>query len=262
MFVCHIFVYAESNPALEKLMEVSKSDVEIKFAELLSHACKKLEDQKVLPDDFRTFAVGAFGLNALKNSSSVREMFDVITLGNGWSYQSYRKLERILQKWDIRDPETQKILDDYSQLLHSFNVTTSIVDWIKKKNLDERDFVSRNSLPPPDCSKLSVKLHPYRVTEKTLQDVKQLWEDIARNLQMPDLDAVLYDIKEGCMFISWLILASEEMEGLIRRQVSFCEEFFKRHSIVHFMLNDECIYQDKVHIHVVTCMLLGRRRKH
>ena len=57
MFVCHIFVYAESNPALEKLMEVSKSDVEIKFAELISHACKKLEDQKVSPHVFRTYAM-------------------------------------------------------------------------------------------------------------------------------------------------------------------------------------------------------------
>ena len=117
-------------------------------------------------------------------------MFDVITLGNGWSYQSYRKLEKILQKWNITDPETQGILDDYSQSLHSFNVTTSIVDWITKRNLDERDFIMTDSLPSPDCSKLSAKLRPYKVTDKTLQDIKQLWEDIARNLQMPDLDAV------------------------------------------------------------------------
>ena len=122
------FVYAVTNPALKKLLEVSESDVEMKFAELISHACQKLEDQKVSPDDFRTYAMAAFHLSALQNSSSVREMFNVITLGNGWSYHSYNKLKKILQKWNITDPETQKRLDDYSQLLHSFNVTTSIVD--------------------------------------------------------------------------------------------------------------------------------------
>ena len=62
-----ICFYAESNPALKKLLEVSESDVEMKFAELLSHACEKLEGQKVSPDEFRTFAVAAFHLSALQN---------------------------------------------------------------------------------------------------------------------------------------------------------------------------------------------------
>ena len=249
--------YAESNPALKELVEIGECGVKIKFAKLLSHACKKLEDQKVSPDEFRTFAVAAFHLSALQNLSSVREMFDVITLGNGWSYKSYHKLKKILQNWDITDSETQKMLDDYSQLLHSFNVTTSIVDLINKKNLDERDFIMTNSVPFPDYSKLSVKLYPYKVTDKTLQDVKQLWEDIARNLQMPDLDAVLCGVKEGCVLISWLILASEEMKYLIRRRVSCCEEFFRRWNIVQFMLNDECIYQEQVCI--VMYLFLERR---
>ena len=149
MFVCRMF-FAESNPALKKLLEVSESEVEMKFAELISHACDKLEDHKVSPDKFRTHAVAAFGLDALQNSSSVRKMVNDITLGKGWSYQSYRKLEKILQKWNITDPETQEILDDYSQSLDTFNVTTSIVDWITKRNLDERDFIISDSLPSPD----------------------------------------------------------------------------------------------------------------
>ena len=158
MFVCCIVVYAESNPALKKLIEVGKSKVEMEFAGLISHACKKLKeshackkrkDKKEFLEDFRTYAVGAFRLSALQDSSTFHKMFNVITLGNGWSYRSYDKLETILQKWNITDPETQKNLDDYSQLLHSFNVTTSIVDWIETRNLDERGFVSKNSLPPP-----------------------------------------------------------------------------------------------------------------
>ena len=38
---------AESNPALMELREVSENDIKMKFAGLLSHACKKLEDKKV-----------------------------------------------------------------------------------------------------------------------------------------------------------------------------------------------------------------------
>ena len=86
------------------------------------------------------------------------------------------------------------------------------------------------SPPFPHCDELSVKLHPCKVIDKTLQYVKELWEAIAEDLlELPNLGAVLYDIKEGCLFISWLIPAREEMKGLIKRRVSCCEEFLKRH---------------------------------
>ena len=61
---------------------------------------------------------------------------------------------------------------------------------------------------------------------------------------------MLYDIKEGCLFITWFIPAREEMKQLIRRRVACCEEFLKGHSITLFMLNKQCICQEQVHVHV------------
>ena len=178
-------------------------------------------------------------------------MFDAITCNKGWSYQHFLELKSILRKTGITDPETNKKVIDYTQSLHSYNVTIRIVDWIKRKKLDKKHFNSMPSPPFPHCDELSVKLHPCKVIDKTLQYVKELWEAIAEDLlELPDLGAVLYDIKEGCLFISWLIPASEEMKGLMRRRVSCCEEFLKRHNIVFIRLNNECICPEQVHVHV------------
>jgi len=201
--------------------------VQSEFAALLVYARKQLEE-KVSPGDFRTFALGICPVNCIKSSSNVGEMFDTITCNKGWSYQHYRSLKNILRKSGITDPETNRKFADYTQSLHSYNVTIMIVDWIKKKKLDKKHLNSVQSPPSPDCDELSVKLHPCKVIDKTLQYVKELWETIAEDLlELPDLDAVLYDIKEGCLFITWLISASEEMKQLIRRRVSCCEEIMK-----------------------------------
>ena len=99
----------------------------------------------------------------------------------------------------------------------------------------------------PDCSQLSVKLHPCEVNDKTLQHIKELWETVAEDLlQLPDLDAVLHNIQEGCLYVSWLITPKQDLEHLIRRRISCCKGFFR----IIIMLNNECIYQEEVHVHV------------
>ena len=245
-----LFHYTESNPALSELIKENDSKLKFAFGELLDHVCTELEKKNVSPDNFRTVAKVIWPA-CIPNSSNIRTMFDAITDNAGWSYLHYRSLKGIQKHWKITDNETKKKLFEYTQLLNAHNVTVKIVNWIKQKDLDKKDIEFPQPLPSHDCTELSAKLRPYKVTDKTLQYVKELWEAIAEDLlELPDLDAVLYDIKEGCLFITWLISASEEMKQLIRRRVSCCEEFFKTHSIIQFILNDECIYEEQV------CMLL------
>ena len=245
---CVCFHYVEPNPALLGAKEESASIVRSEFGALLVYARKQLED-RVSPDDFRTFVLGIFPESPIENSSNVGEIFDAITRNKGWSYQHYRSLRRILRMSGITDQETNKKVTDYTQSLHSHNVSIKIVDLIERKKLDKKCLNSVQSPPPPDCDELSVKLHPCKVIDKTLQYVKELWEAITEDLlELPDLDAVLYDIKEGCLFITWLIPAREGMKQLIRRCVSCCEEFLKGHNIALFMLNKECICPEQVRV--------------
>ena len=235
--------YAGSNIALLTLIEENQIQLRVKFGALLLLARKALE-AKVSADDFRTFAKGVFSpADYIGRSEDVREMFEAITDQNGWNYQHHTSLEKVLSNFEISDEKLQ----EYNQLLSYFNVTTKIKDWIEKNNLDKRhSHDSSASLLPHDCDKLSTKLFPHTVTEKSLQYVQDLWKDITnRLLQLPNLDAVLYDIQGGCMFITWLIPGTINAATRIRSRVCICEDLFTKWEIVLLLVNEECIYPEQ-----------------
>ena len=235
--------FLESNLALLKLIEENEIKLRIEFGALLLHACKQLET--IVPaNDFRIFAKGVFSpADYIGRSEDVREMFEAITDQNGWNYQHHTSLEKVLYYFKISDEKLQ----EYNQLLSNFNVTTKIKDWIEKNNLDKKhSHDSSASLLPHDCDKLSTKLFPHTVTEKSLQYVQDLWKDITnRLLQLPNLDAVLYDIQGGCMLITWLIPNTINAAARIRSRVCICEDLFTKWEIVLLLVNEECIYPEQ-----------------
>ena len=225
------------------MIEKNESKLRVEFGALLDQSCDELE-AKVPANKFRTFAKAVFSpANYIGKSEDVREMLDAITDQNGWNYQHHTSLEMILCHFKISDEKLQ----EYNQLLSHFNVTTKIKDWIEKNNLDKKQsHDSPAPILPHDCVKLSAKLSPHTVTEKSLQYVQDLWKDITNCLlQLPNLDAVLYDIEKGCVLITWLIPATINAATRIRNRVHICEDFFTKWEIVELMVNEECIYPEQ-----------------
>ena len=230
------------------------------FGDILLQACNKLE-ARVSAKDFRTFAKGFFSpANFIKNTANVREIFDAITEHKQWNYRNHYSLEEVLHNFKIAIEKLQ----EYNQSLSHFNVTTKIKDWIEKNNLDKKH---SHDLPGTqsshDCSKLSLKLKPHMVTEKTLQYVQDLWKDIAKRLlELPNLDAVLAHIQVGCVFITWLIPTDLNVSRRIRDRVSTNEDFFSKWEIVFIMVNDKCIYPGQnipLPVELPSLYLFGRR---
>lgn len=228
-------------------MEENYWNVKDEFAALLEYACTKLVKAEVCPDNFRTYTKGLFSpAGFIPTTSGVREMFNAITEKEGWSYAHFRSLKKVLKHYRIADDEMERKICNYEQSLASYHIATKIKDWIEKKNLDVKHSNLPQTPPTHDCTKLSVKFHPYEVTDRTLQYVKELWETIAKELlKLPDLDAVLYDITEGCLFITWLVPASEnEIRGIVLDHDA--ADFFLEHNIVLLILNDEPICTEQV----------------
>ena len=167
-------------------------------------------------------------------------MFDAITEQKRWNYLNHYSLEDVLDHFKVAAEKLQ----EYNQSLSQFNVMIKIKDWIEKNNLDKKhSHDSPDPQPSYDCSKLSLKLKPHTVTEKSLQYVQDLWKDIAKRLlQLPNLDAVLSDIQKGCVFITWLIPSSFDVSTRIKNRVLICKDFFSKWEIVFVMVNEECIY--------------------
>lgn len=244
--LCFFIDHAESNKALLALIEENELNLRGQFGLLLVHAREKLE-AKVSSRNFRTYLGALRPAPSITNVSKVCEMFDTMTKNGHWDYLHYRTLKKLLEDWKINDKKTKKKLVDYQQSLESYTLATKLIHWMEHRNKKEE-------LPPHDHSKITIEIHPHEFTDKKLQYLRYLWERVAEEaLRLPNLDAVLHDIKRKCISITWLIPASDEIEKWIRKRVPLCQDFFKKHNIVLFMLNDECIYKVQIFVHVHVC---------
>lgn len=238
-----LLYYAESNLPMLKLLEESEWALKIKFAALAKHACTKLES-KVSEEDFRTCMIHLFkAAHYILPSFNVRNTFDAIGKNEGWNFRSYKSLKKVLELYGVEDDETKEKLSRYEEALTSYNVTTGVKDWIEKHNLDKKHAKQPQPLPDYDYTEISTKLG-WPVAEKTLQDIRILWEEVAKTVfKMPNLDAVLYDIQEGCTYVTWLVPRIVEWTTTnILNQT----DFFGAQNILLLMLNHECIYPEQV----------------
>ena len=110
-----------------------------------------------------------------------------------------------------------------------------------QKNLDKKHLHdSPASLLPHDYDKLSVKLGQHDVTERSLQYVHDLWKYIAQHLlELPNLDAVLYDIQDGCILVTWLIPAALNAATRISSRILRCQDFVAKSEIVEMMISEK-----------------------
>ena len=245
-YYAHDYLSSDSNRALAELIEENDSRLRDEFAALLEHTCSKLE-AKISPSTFRTYAKVLFApAKFISNRASIREIFDAITDHQRWNYLRYRSLLRILQRYKIDDTETRRISHDYEQSVAHFIFTTKVKDWIKKREYFQRMNSRKRRLKAGEYSELTVKLD-IGVTEATLRYVDELWTTISEQLfQLPDLDAVLHDIKEGCILVTWRVPNSEEFKIEIRQKTLSNSEFFMERNIKYLGLDEEYFYISKV----------------
>lgn len=224
-------------------MEETEWALKIKFAALLQHACTKLES-KVSEEDFRSFMIYLFkAAHYILPSLNFRDTFYALYNNEVWNFRSCNSLKHVLKHYGVEDDETKEKLSRYEEALTSYNVTTRIKDWIEKHNLDKKHAKQPQPLPDYAYTKICIKLKSHEA-KKTLQDIRILWEEVAETVfKMPNLDAVLYDIQEGCISVTWLVprIVKWTTTNIINEM-----DFFGAQNILLLMLNDECIYPEQV----------------
>lgn len=208
------------------------------FADLLEESCTYIESN-VKPDVFRTYLRTIFtpALHILGNT--VREMFAV---HSHWNYLHYRSLLLMIRNFD-KDGKMHGKCHKYHQSVAKFTFTTRVTDWITQRNLE----TAQGPQPPlQEYSKLTVKVN-INITDAMLGYVIGLWTEIAEQLfRLPDLDAVLHDMKEQCLLITWLIPRSDNLQSRIKHNAPNSTSFFEQRKIQYCVLNNEQIYKSQV----------------
>ena len=239
-----------SSSALSELMEENDVRLRDEFADLLVQACKQFE-ALVTPEAFRTYTRTVFvPAPFISTAVSIREMVGALTDHGRWNYLHYRSLLRLVRRFD-RNRELEERCRKYEKSVAHFKFTTRIKDWIVKRNITN-DSSQQSKLLPVEYSRLSAKVK-INVTDERLGYVMKLWNSIAEHLfELPDLDAVLHNMKEECLLVTWLIPNSNELRDRIRENAPHCSSFFDQHRILYCLLDNECLY--KSHVSSLICV--------
>ena len=231
-------------------MEITRNNrqkMEAKFAMLLMNTCRTLKEKPIDVEDFQMFLTGYFPSECIPKSSTIHEIFEVITRHKLWDYWNYRPLDEIVQGFAADDPDVKSWIGSYKRDLKSYKVTTKLIDHIAASSADY--------IPPSEeeqparydqryYERLSIKLK-IQFTHHTLNYIDDLWNEYAELYGLLPYVALLDCIHKGCVSIVWLI--PSHLAPQIRSTTPLSGDFYLKHEITRVELGEECIYQEEEH---------------
>ena len=183
----------------------------------------------------------------IEYAKSVAEVFKAITYHQLWDYCSFTPVEQIVEKFGENDPLLTEWISAYKSELAGFNAVTKIADYIEACSDDEDVADSEQSIrqniaryDKRYCRKLSIKLKPARITEKSLDYIDQFWRSIADYFVLPSLPVLLDTIKEGCVEVTWLVPTVPALQ--IQANMEDSEDFWRNLAVTRVEMDGVVLY--------------------
>ena len=192
-----------------------------------------MEDHNVKVKKVRRFIFEFCDGNcSIPKEDDLDTVFDHIKKARLWRYDHYRLLEELAEKFLPEDDPARAQVTEYKSQLTGFYATTSIIDFVRLNELEDREEIPGRIFSPKKYNshyrKLTVELRD--MSESTLLYVDKLWKVLAKEFHLPPLTAVMDKIVEGSLRITWLILPHiiEKIRATYFKSV----EFFQQHNII------------------------------
>ena len=186
------------------IVKQSQQKINSKFGALLEDSCKKLREKQINMKDFCRFLEGLFPpRDCIPESSSIDEIFKVITHNKLWDYWNYFPLQQVVREFVGDDQELNAQFKTYKEALAAHKVTIKLVDYIAAVASDPRGDdlpLEEDQLDEPEQKpvkydqryyrKLSVKLE-VKFTSHTLEYLDDIWEEFTDLYNLPPLVTLL-----------------------------------------------------------------------
>ena len=220
------------------------------FSSLLVEVQSALKSNQVGVDKVRSFLVHYSSRDDwIRNPSDLDELFTALSVAKLWNYDHYDLLEEIIEQLLPNNTNVKKLIFEYKGRLTGFYTTTKIADFIKLSDFEDSEQDPQQPLATQiytlkDYRKLKLKLKLDRkVSAVTLSYVDELWRSLAEEFDLPSLTAVIDNIMEGSLVITWLILphVAEKIIATSTKAV----KFFRCHGIVLMEIDNDTVYDEE-----------------
>ena len=215
------------------------------FSILLVKVRKALESYSVDIKDLRQFLSSFFKNDEyFRDVSCLEQLFTATSVNGLWDYKNYGPLEALAKNLLPDDPAIERLMRDYKSNLSGYFMTIKILEHMEKKRLQPDD----SEEEPSPLKKFSLKQYrkikvvlqlDRRVSELSLAYIHSLWCSFAEEYELPSLTAIIDEIVEGSLTVTWIVLP--HIASMIKPR----SKFFRRHQIILVLIDDVILYDEK-----------------
>ena len=242
-----VHIHAGEEVVMLRLIESSESNLKRKFASLVYFSVKELEKKRDVNFlDFQTYVIYCFSLgDHVLELTNYREVFNIIGHERKWDSMNYFPLLELLK--EFIDHETEEKRHEYQEAVSAYYATRRLSETMSKNNLIEKHICEQADLPPTNYHEICIKLHPHRVTEKSLNYVQDLWASVSRYFSLPSVKTVLehipsHDAMADCVCATLPSQANEELRETMEGNDQCRERFMQANNIIEVAFDDGSIY--------------------
>ena len=225
--------------------------IKCQFASLQIEVRSAMEARHVKVSDVHQFLVASFqGVCHIPESPDLTKIFNIVTESKLWCYDNYIPLKKLAEKFLPDDDPVQKCIIEYRSQLSGFYTTTKIIEFIDLSKLEDAEddtkqpaFVAENYKKHYRTLTLRLKLdRKVKLSSLTLDYVDTLWKALIEEFNLPPLTAVIDEIVDGSLIITWLI--PPQVSTVIAASFSKALRFYQEHNIVQVELDDRTLYDE------------------
>ena len=227
------------------MIHFNENSIKGLFSTLLLNVQKVLESHTIDIKDVRQFLAFFFqNREYFQDASCLEGLFTSATGYMLWDYENYGPLEALAKSLLPGDPAVERLMRDYKSNLSGYSMTIKVLEYMEKKKLQPDDLEEE----PSPLKKLSLKQYrkikvvlqlERRVSELSLAYIHRLWVSFAEEYELPSLTAIIDEIVEGSLIITWLVL--QHVASMIKPR----SKFFRRHQIILVYIDDVILYDEK-----------------
>ena len=179
-----------------------------KFSTLVTRSCKRLQNRETDVDEVQTFLIVMFSspnsrdgsdtvTTVVESTKSLEEIFRALSKYRLWDYLNYFLLQSIIEEFANDDGELNDMMEQYQQDLTGYVLALRIQEYLDTTHPIVATSDGENSgdeIAPALqqwqkhklFKKLSVKIDA-NITDHSLNYVTSLWQSLAKQFVLPDL---------------------------------------------------------------------------
>ena len=230
--------------------------VKDKFASLLALTHRVLQRKNIDGSNLRLFLVARyqpeedsndareinpsrFIVEVLGTAQNLGEIFELLMTQGLLSYKNFYVLRSIINHYASDDTEMKKKLSEYEEALAEYVLVTKMQDYLDAELQLQQD---KQSKPDPKLfDELSVKVKA-KVTEKTLEYVRELWGSLAYQIKLPVTALPFHRVAKGCVEITWLL--PFHLTHFATRRLQENTNYFREENIIRVTIGGRCVYEE------------------